>query len=322
MRILEIFEPKQHYLTTVYRNGKRNARRIRVKSVDQLERLVENQPKDSDLYITKYAKDGIVWNIILDFDSEDDKGVAWMDCLTLASFLRRKLIECVIVDSTNKGYHLYVQIPPTNFTLFNHEPIEEPSLFFKHYIKELCKIDSFKFKSLDEVNFNASLDGNIRVIGSTHPKTNQEVYIKQGEFIDINEHPLYYEVAMHYHIRAVRVAFEKYNEQLEEIETKRLQYADRLKTEDDLLSLDLRDVFQNIFSLQKVRKYGDTIWCCCPFHNDENPSFCITPTHFFCSSSSCNEKGNIFTLIKKGLVEQPKQEYWITKGAKKCLNQH
>ena len=104
----QIFEPKQHYLTTVYRNRNRNAKRIRVKSVDQLERLVDNQPKDSDLYITKYGKDGVVWNIILDFDSEDDKGVAWMDCLVLSQFRERKGIRCVIVDSTNKGYHLYV----------------------------------------------------------------------------------------------------------------------------------------------------------------------------------------------------------------------
>ena len=41
MRTLGIFEDKQHYLTTVYRNRNRNARRVRIKSVDQLERLVE-----------------------------------------------------------------------------------------------------------------------------------------------------------------------------------------------------------------------------------------------------------------------------------------
>jgi len=320
MRTLEIFEPKQHYLTTVYRNRNRNARRVRIKSVDQLERLVENQPKDSDLYITKYGKDGVVWNIILDFDAEDDKSVAWNDCLTISKFLERKGIDCVIVDSTNKGFHLYVMIPPTNFRKFGDDDIEEPSLFFKCYVSELLNLRSFKLISLDEVNYNASLDGNIRVIGSTHPKTNQEVYIKQGKFHNINENLDYYENAMHYHDKIIRVAFNQYKEALEEIETKRLQYANRLKTEDDLLNLDLRDVFQNIFSLQKVRKYGNTIWCCCPFHNDENPSFCITPTHFFCSSSSCNEKGNIFTLIKKGLVEQPKQEYWITQGAKQWLH--
>lgn len=318
MRTLEIFEDKQHYLTTVYRSRNRNARRVRIKSVDQLERLVENQPVNSDLYITKYGKDGVVFNIILDFDSEDDKSVAWNDCLTIRKFLERKGIDCVIVDSTNKGYHLYVQIPPTNFKVFFDEPIEEPSLFFKYYVIELLNLDSFKLKSLDEVNFNASLDGNIRVIGSTHPKTNQEVYIKQGKFHDINENLDYYENAMHYHDKIIRVAFNQYKEALEEIETKRLQYSNRLKTEDDLLNLDLRDVFQNIFNLQKVREYGENIWCNCPFHNDNSPSFCITPTHYFCAS--CGEKGNIFTLIKKGLVEQPKQEYWITKGAKQWLH--
>lgn len=320
--ILEIFEPKEHYLTTVYRNGRRNARRIRVKSTEQLERLVDMQPKDTDLYITKYAKDDIVWNIILDFDSEEDKHMAYYDSLTLRKFLERKGINVVIVDSTNKGNHCYIEIPPTNFRFFGDEPIEEPSLFFKYYIKELCQIDEFKYKTLDEVNFNASLDGNIRVINSVHPKTGQVVYIKQGKFHDINENLDYYEGAMHYHTQVVRVAYAKYCEQLEEIETKRLQYQNRLKTEDDLLSLDLRDVFQSIFSLQKVRKYGNTIWCCCPFHNDENPSFCITPSHFFCTSSSCNKKGNIFTLIKEGLVEQPKQEYWLTEGAKRWLNKH
>lgn len=315
MKTLEIFEDKQHYLTTVYRDRNRNARRVRIKSVDQLERLVENQPVNSDLYITKYGKDGVVWNIILDFDSEDDKELAWNDCLTISKFLERKGIECVIVDSTNKGYHLYVQIPPTNFKLFNCTEIEEPSLFFKYYVVELLNLRSFKLKSLDEVNFNASLDGNIRVIGSKHSKTNQVVYIKQGKFHEDDD---YYDNAMHYPTKIIRVAFEKYKEQLEEIETKRLQYQNRLKTEDDLLSLDLRDVFRNIFNLQKVREYGENLWCCCPFHQERNASFCITPSHYFCAS--CGEKGNIFTLIKKGLVEQPKQEYWITDGAKQWLH--
>lgn len=319
MKTSEIFEPRQHYLTTVYRNRNRNARRVRIKSVDQLERLTEQQPPNSDLYITKYAKSDVVWNVILDFDYEEDKSVAWNDTLSLHRFLNYKGINVVIVDSTNKGYHCYIEIPPTNFREFFGEPIEEPSLFFKYYVQELCQVTAFKYKSLDEVNFNASLDGNIRLIHSIHPKTDEEVDIVFGVFHDINEDLKYYENAMHYHTAVIKVAFKKYKEQLEEIETKRLQYANRLKTEDDLLNLDLRDVFRNIFPLQKVREYNGVIWCCCPFHNDQSPSFCIQKTHYFCSA--CGEKGNIFTLIKKGLVEQPKQEYWITDGARKWLKQ-
>ena len=320
MNTLEIFEPKQHYLTTVFRNGRRNAKRIRIKSVEQLERLVEQQPKDTDLFITKYAKDDIVWNIILDFDSEQDKELAYHDALVLRRFLAKKGINVVIVDSTNKGSHCYIEIPPTNFRFFGDDPIEEPSLFFKHYIKELCKIDSFKFKTLDEVNFNASLDGNIRVISSVHPKSKQVVYIKQGFFHNINENLDYYETAMHYHTETVKVAYRKYCEQLEEIETKRLQYKNRLKTDDDLLNKDLREVFKEIFPLEKVRNYGEYMWMSCPFHQNSSVNFCVSPTHFFCTS--CGVKGNIFTLIKMGLIDAPKQEYWITQGAKQCQNKH
>ena len=322
MNTLAIFEPKEHYLTTVYRGRNRNAKRIRIKSVDQLERLVKMQPKDSDMYITKYAKDDIVWNIILDFDAEDDKSVAWNDCLTISKFLERKGIDCVIVDSTNKGYHLYVQIPPTNFRTFFDEPIEEPSLFFKYYVIELLNLDSFKLKSLDEVNFNSSLDGNIRVISSIHPKTNKVVHIVKGNFHNIEKNLDYYENAMHYHSKIVEVAYKKYKEAMDEIETKKLQYKDRLRTEDDLLSMDLRDVFQSIFTLHKVRKYGDSIWCCCPMHEtaNSNPSFCIMPSHFFCTS--CNFKGNIFTLIKMNLVEPPKSEYWLTPKVKELLKEN
>ena len=318
MKTLSIFEDKEHYLTVVDRTHRKNARRLRIRNCNQLQTLLDNQAPNTDYYITKYAKSDVVWNIILDFDCEKDKKVAYTDCLTLRGFLNRKGINAVIVDSTNKGYHLYIEIPPTNFREFAMSEIEEPSLFFKHYVSELCQLGAFKFKSLDEVNYNASLDGNIRLIGSRHPKTDKEVYIKLGEFTDITENPKYYEEAMRFHTKVYEVAFKNYKRELDDIETKRLQYSNRLKTEDDLLSLDLRDVFKSIFHLEKVREYGDVIWACCPFHNDSNPSFCITPTHYFCSS--CGEKGNIFTLIKKGLVEPPKQELWLTDGAKKVLD--
>lgn len=317
MRTLGIFEDKQHYLTTVYRDRKRNARRVRIKSVDQLERLVENQPVNSDLYITKYSKDGVVWNIILDFDSEDDKMVAWNDCLTISKFLERKGIDCVIVDSTNKGYHLYVQIPPTNFKVFFDEPIEEPSLFFKYYVIELLNLDSFKLKSLDEVNFNSSLNGNIRLIGSIHPKTDSQVHIVQGKFRDIITDLEYYKNAMYYHTKIVEKAFKTYNDALDEIEVKKLQYGNRLKTDDDLLNKDLRDVFKELFNLKRVKEYGDNLWCSCPKHQNDSVNFCVNPNFFFCTS--CGWKGNIFTLISENLIEMPKSEYWITNGAKKLL---
>lgn len=319
MRTLEIFEPRQHYCTVVDRTGRKNARRIRIRSVEQLERLVANQPVNTDMYITKYAKHDVVWNIILDFDYED-KRVAYDDAYRLREYLKSKDVNMVIVDSTNKGFHGYIEIPPTNFREFPLGKIEEPSLFFKEYVRLFCNLDKLNLPSLDEVNFNASLDGNIRVINSIHPKTNKQVCIVKGEFHDfVADFDDYYYGAMTYHSQIVQVAYKKYKERLDEIETKRLQYREALQTEDDLLNKDLRDVFQSLFPLQKVRNYGGAIWCKCPWHNDSNPSFCITETHYFCAS--CGEKGNIFTLIKKGLIESPKHKYWLTEGAKKYVKQ-
>lgn len=313
MRTLWIFQSNQHYLTVVDRNGRKNAKRIRIRNPKQLYNLIELQNPTSDYYITKYAKDDVVWNIILDFDSID-KEEAYKDVMTLRKFLKGKGVNAVIVDSTNKGFHCYIEVPPTNFREFSQSAIEEPSLFFKHYVIKLCNLDSFKFKSLDEVNFNASLDGNIRVIGTIHPKSLKRVCIIDGFFHDSEKNFDYYCNAMHYCTRIYESAYRSYKAELDEIETKRLMYRESLRTDDDLLDKDLRDVFKSLFHLEKVREYNGATWCLCPFHNDNSPSFCITPTHYFCAS--CGEKGNIFTLIKKGLIESPRNEYWITQGAK------
>lgn len=318
MKTLSIFEDKEHYLTVVDRTHRKNARRLRIRNCNQLQTLLDNQAPNTDYYITKYAKSDVVWNIILDFDCEEDKKVAYTDCLTLRGFLSRKGINAVIVDSTNKGYHLYIEIPPTNFREFAMSEIEEPSLFFKHYVSELCQLGAFKFKSLDEVNYNASLDGNIRLIGSRHPKTDKEVYIKLGEFTDIIENPKYYEEAMRFHTKVYEVAYDNYRKELDEIEIKRLQYANRLKTHDDLLNKDLRDVFKEIFPLRRVKEYGEYMWLSCPFHANDSVNFCVSPKFFFCTS--CGIKGNIFSLIKMGYLEAPKEEIWLTDGAKKVLD--
>lgn len=309
-----IFEPREHYVTIVHRDGKKNARRLRIKNPEQLERLIEQQVPNTDMYITKYARKDIVWNIILDFDDGDNPNNAYNEALTLRKFLMKKGINVVIVDSTNKGVHCYVEIPPTSFRLFYDDPIEEPSVFFKNYVSLLCNLDVFKFKTLDEVNYNAGLDGNIRVIDSIHPKTNKRVCIVEGEFHDIDFEFEYYEKAMHYHTLVYKKAYDCYKRELEEIEVKRLQYRERLKTSDDLLNKDLRDVFRELFHLERVREYGDNIWCSCPFHPNHSVQFCVNPQFFFCSS--CGIKGNIFTLIKMGLIEPPKTEYWLTEGVK------
>ena len=66
-----LFRRNQHYLTIRSRDG-RPAQRYKVPNHRFLKKAWSRQNPDEDLYITKYAEDGVISTIILDFDSEDD----------------------------------------------------------------------------------------------------------------------------------------------------------------------------------------------------------------------------------------------------------
>ena len=63
---------------------------------------------------------------------------------------------------------------------------------------------------------------------------------------------------------------------------------------------DLREIFPAIFN-EDVVEYSDYVMMCCPFHQEKHPSLRISKEWFKCYA--CGEKGNIWTLKKKGLVE-------------------
>ena len=63
---------------------------------------------------------------------------------------------------------------------------------------------------------------------------------------------------------------------------------------------DLREVFKDILGEVKIYPKGYA-YAWCPEHDDHSPSLLITKEWFSCSS--CNFKGNIFTLKKLGYVE-------------------
>ncbi len=55
-------------------------------------------------------------------------------------------------------------------------------------------------------------------------------------------------------------------------------------------AIDLR----TIITLEKQSSYRMYNNGCCPFHDDQQPSFIVYPDHFFCMSTSCGARGNIF----------------------------
>lgn len=310
-----LFQPKEHFLTVRHRDGKPPSRR-KLFNGKQLKKAVRHQEPNTDLYVTKYASSMAVYTIILDFDSTD-KEEAYRDVLTLHKYLQTKGIKSVIVDSTNKGYHIYIQIKPVGFQLF-----DDPNLMFTIFVEHLIYNQHFRFATLDEANMKASLKGNIRVIGSVHPVTNEKVEIVKGKFVPFLDDELYdtYISKMSsYQDICYQNALRDYKETQQmkkQIKQSNIEYSMSSSAEFDPLKLDLREVFKEVFSLDKVRESGGNLWCCCPFHNDSNPSFLVTEDFYVCKS--CGAKGNAWTLIKEGYWKPFKNDegtgYEIGKG--------
>lgn len=292
-----LFEPKQHFLTTRYRDG-RYAKRQKVWKGSQIKRAISKQDKCSDLYITKYPSDMYVTTVILDFDSSN-KEEAWNDVTLLHKYLQTKGIKSVIVDSTNKGYHIYIQIKPVGF-----KNMDNPNLLFNLFVEHLIYNRHFKFKTLDESNTKASLRGNIRVIGSIHPVTQQKVKIVKGKFVPLLDEELYdayIEQMTNYQDVCFYSALKEYREQQEmrkQIKRESMEYSMSTNAEFDPLKLDLRDIVKEVFSPSQIKESGGNMWINCFEHSDNNPSMVVTEDFYYCKS--CGAKGNAWNLIKKG----------------------
>ncbi|MCM1260604.1 MAG: CHC2 zinc finger domain-containing protein [Staphylococcus sp.] len=64
----------------------------------------------------------------------------------------------------------------------------------------------------------------------------------------------------------------------------------------------MEKILQN-YGIQNLKKSGDEIICCCPFHKEQNPSFSINSKtgSFICFSGKCGLKGDFYRF--KSLIE-------------------
>ncbi|WP_458456487.1 CHC2 zinc finger domain-containing protein [Methanobrevibacter sp.] len=281
-----IYRPKQHYLTIPQIPTKKVFMNQR-----QVLRLLDKQEKDWDIFITKYPKDNCVSMIILDFDDKDDPNNALRDVQLLKRFLHRKGLNTVIVQSGRKGYHAYIQIPVHNFIGGELAHADcEVNYWFKEYIKNLIGLyDGKYYPTLDETNTNAGLGGNIRLIGSKHPK-GTICKIIDGEFISNVE-------TVEWDWRCFELSKSHAEDKVTELKTVKRINVDG----DDLINdNDLQEIFPQIFGVE-LKHYNGYSYCCCPFHDDKKPSMFLDKEKYCCNS--CGERGNIYTLIKKGLLK-------------------
>ena len=271
--------------------------------------VLREQRSGDDVFITKYGDDETVNTIILDFDGADHKDEVYKEVLTIHHFLKHKGLNSVIVSSTNKGYHFYIQVPSV---CFNEEAVHlaraERNKLFVLFTKNLIHQQYFKFKSLDATNTNAGLGGNIRLLGSVHPKTHEIVHIVLGEFLDLSDEDVksrYYDKCSHYVRTVYNSTLKQYqirNELQEEkiLRNKRKRLNNGKGWRDPIKENDLRELLPQLYG-GKVKSYGGYIFMQCPWHTDRQPSCKVTKEWFYCTG--CGKKGNIWTLIKEGEIK-------------------
>jgi len=282
-----IFEPKEHYITIPQIPSRKLFVNNRL-----LQRLLDKQEEDWDVYITKYPKNHCVSCVILDLDDKENPDNAFREGRMMKRYLTRKGLNVVLVQSGRKGVHCYIQIPCHNFVGGELAHADaEPNTWFKQYIKYLIGIyDDKYYSTLDEINFSAGLGGNIRVIGSSHPRgTTCEII--EGEFIrDVPPNEWDWECFMSSKSYAEDevTEFAKVNDV-------------NINGKDVIANNDLREIIPDVFGLTPKKYSKGYCYGKCPFHSDTHDSFFFDKERYSCNA--CGEKGNIWTLIKKGYVK-------------------
>ena len=282
-----IFEPKQHYITIPQIPSRKLFINNRL-----LYRVLEKQENDWDIYITKYPKNHCVSCIILDFDDKDNPDNAFKDGKILKKYLHRKGLNTVLVQSGRKGVHCYIQIPCHNFVGGELAHADaEPNTWFKQYIKCLIGLfDDKYYQTLDEINFSAGLGGNIRLIGSSHPR-GTTCKIIDGEFLS--------EIEPNKWDQECFISSKGYAE--DEV-TEFLKIQDMsIQGNDIIAENDLREIIPEVFGLDAKQYSKGYCYAKCPFHNDNHASFFFDKERYSCNA--CGEKGNLWTLIKRGYVQ-------------------
>lgn len=253
-------------------------------------KILKEQKPSEDVYVSKYPKSRLIDTIILDFDSEDiDK--AYNDVCRLRNYLKINGLNSVIVKSGSKGYHIYIEIAPFLFNDTNLRKVSDWNKYFNAFVCFLIHDGESTYKTLDNVNFSAGLNGNIRLINSIHPKTGERCEIVDGEFFKEYKVTKIQDTAQ-------RTAYAKM--QIKREERERELKTQVIKGDDPIANNDLREIFRNLTGDIKIypKGYG---YCNCIKHNDRHPSLLVTKEWFSCSG--CSFKGNVFTLKKMGLVE-------------------
>lgn len=289
-----IYEKKQHYLTIPQDNNRKLCF-----GNSSIIKAIKHQKEGTDLFITKYAEDNIVSCIILDFDDKANPDNALKDAKKLKMVLNRQGLNTVIVKSGSKGYHCYIQIPILNFGNDDHVADVDSEAWFKKFTELIIQGNNHvQYATLDTTNTGAGLRGNIRVIGSIHPKTNNRCEIIDGEFKElVVPNQFVWDCFNDAHEFArIHEKHEILKERQRKANVKKYNGMD-----DPIAANDLRTLMPSIYGGDYKTFKNGYIMMQCPFHNDSNPSMIVKKEFYYCKA--CGEKGNWWNLRDKGVVD-------------------
>lgn len=269
------------------------ARNRRLWNMSVIDKVLKDQKPNEDIFVTKYPTSHLIKWLILDFDSKS-RPEALSEATRLKNYVNDKGHNTVLVDSTNKGYHLYIQIAPFLFEDEGNRVMSNWKLYFTKFVEHFIDRSSKKeYNTLDYRNASAGLGGNIRLINSIHPVTGKRVEIIDGTFDTVQE-PTWLQD------KAQRVAY-NFCDIVDEIVENRKHRTQVVNGTDPVANNDLRELMPRIFGEEAKMYDKGYAYMRCPFHNDHSPSLLITHDFFRCAS--CGAKGNIFALKRMGYVE-------------------
>lgn len=285
--------PKQHIITVRNRDTGW-AKQHKVWSSAVIRKVLDSQKECEDVFITKSPKDRLIDTIILDYDSEKPS-LAWKEAKKLKGYLIKQGHNVWLVDSTNKGVHLYCEIAPVLFkdAVNGAMGVEDWDKFFKDFVYYLIHDEAKNHKCLDSINLNAGMNGNIRLVGSTHPVTGDVVSIVDGGYTGT-------QTPTQLQSKSLVRAWHKADIEQKDLQRK-LKKTKVIGGNDPIEANDLREILPLITG-EEIKLYNRGYgYMKCFNHDDHHPSMLVTKSWFNCAS--CNCKGNVFTLRKMGLVE-------------------
>lgn len=294
MGIYDFLTPNEHFITVRDRVTGLGVRH-RYWNNNVISKILRQQTESQDIFVTKYPTSREISTIILDYDSDTNPNDAFKEAKRLKGYLTKQGHNCVLVDSTNKGTHLYCQIAPFKFADAPDERrgVKDWGTFFKDFVYYMIDKEAKHHKCLDTINLNAGMGGNIRLIGSRHPSTGKEVKIIEGEFID-NQIPT--SLQSKAQVRAWHKA-----DLVQKDLQKKLRKTQIVDGVDPIANNDLRVILPQITG-EEIKLYSRGYgYMRCFNHNDNHPSMLVTKEFFSCAS--CNCKGNIFTLKRLKMVD-------------------